>query len=223
MSQQPAKPVQTPLSRACAVIAVLLFVAAGFGWHTGWVQEHLRKPVLEKPIRFEEGFSLTASFSVPYTHLYWVEVVCPITTPSQRPLVQEVVSYGNPLRPLPIQFTIICNGIPVMPVVTEGDSTHSHPKEYRGSELFESCLMTGFNFEPGKRYDFSFHITGAKPLLDATKPIVRINAYGSDSDISEWIFSDTTPALFIAGLALLFALRPCWILICKRRQTSLTR
>ena len=215
MSQQPAKPVQTPLSRACAVIAVLLFVAAGFGWHTGWVQEHLRKPVLEKPIRFEEGFSLTASFSVPYTHLYWVEVVCPRTNQSEGPLMNEVGGYL--LRQLPIQFTITCNGIPV----TEGYSTNSHPKAYRGSELFESCLMTGFNFEPGKRYDFSFHITGAKPLLDATKPIVRINAYGSDSDIS--IFSDTVPALFLAGIGLLFAIRPCWILICKRRQTSLTR
>jgi len=214
MNLQPSKTVQTPLSMGCAVIAVLLFIAAGFGWHIGWVQEHLRKPVLEKPIRFEDGFSLTDSFSVPYTHWYWVEVVCPKTNLSDGPLLKEVGGYL--LRQLPIQFTVTCNGMPV----TGGDSTNNHPRAYRGSMFFESCLMTGFNFEPGKRYDFSFHTTGANPVLDATKPSVRINAFGSDSDISEWIFSDTTPALFLVGIGLLFAIRPCWILICKRRQTS---
>jgi len=211
---QLCKAEQTSLSKASSVMAVLLFIVAGFGWHIGWVQEHLRKPVVEIPFRFEKGFSSTASFYVPYTHCYWVEVVCPKTTLSDSPLVNAVGGYR--LQPLPIQFNITCNGMPV----TGGDSTNNHPKAYRGSMHFESCLMAGFNFEPGKRYDFSFHITGANPALDATKPIVRINAFGSDSDISEWIFSDTTPALFIAGLALLFALRPCWILICKRLQSS---
>ena len=209
MSQQPAKPVQTPLSRACAVIAVLLFVAAGFGWHTGWVQEHLRKPVLEKPIRFEEGFSLTATFSVPYEHNYWVEVVCPRAASSSSQSEEVLDSLS---AQLPVKFTITCDGV----TVAKGDSTKKDDGANSASE--DTRIMAGFQGEPGKHYELSFHTVGANPALNATKPSLRISSLSwTGSNLLNWVFSDTKPALFVAGIGLLFAIWPCWILICKRR------
>jgi hypothetical protein len=98
-----------------ALIAFLLFVAAGFAWRCGWVQEHLRRPVLQQPIRFENGFSLASPFSVRYEHYYWVEVVCP-RTDSNRPRLNDV--FSDLSMQLPIQFTITCDGV----TVAEGDS-----------------------------------------------------------------------------------------------------
>ena len=179
----------------CGVIAVLLFVGAGFAWHCGWVQEHLRKPVLEKPIRFEEGFSLTASFSVAYAHYYWVEVVCPRTNGPQ------VLN-----KELPVKFTITCDG----QVVAEGDSPGE--KSWSGSAAEDTRIIANFKGEPGKRYDLSFRTTGALPALDAINPRVRISSLDwASSNLVTMVFSDTRPALFIAAVGLLFAIPPCCV------------
>jgi hypothetical protein len=196
-----------------AVIALLLFVVAGWVWHRGWVQEHLRRPVLVKPIRFEEGFSFTSSFSVAYASYYWVDVVCLRTNVSYPSQFREVVEILS--SELPVKFTITCDGI----TVAEGDS-HS-----RGGGLGVAIRaivsraelwreMTAFSGEPDKRYDLSFRTVGTIPALDAAKPILRIGVlgYGKPNNLGDMLFCDTTPALFIGAVGLLFAISPCRIL-----------
>ena len=191
----------------CAFIALLLFVVAGLGWHHGWVHEHMCKPVLEKPIHFEEGFSLTSSFSVTYTYGYYVEVVCP-RTKSSRSQWRDVVSALS--RQLPVKFTITCDGMSV----AEGDSPGE--KTRVGSAAEDTRIITGFKGETGKTYDLSFHTVGANPALDATKPYVRISCLcWASSNLINMLFSDTTPASVIAVAGLLFAVWPCRILIRK--------
>jgi hypothetical protein len=186
---------------AFSFIAFLLFVAAGFAWHCGWVQEHLRRPVLQKPIRFEDGFSLTSSFSVLYEHYYWVEIVCP-RIDSNRSQLHDVFSALS--TQLPIQFTITCDGA----TVAEGDSPG---EKTRGASAAEDTrLITSFKGEPGKSYDLSFRTIGANPVLNATQPTVRISSLcWADSNLCHMVFSDTRPALIIAAVGLLFAISPC--------------
>jgi hypothetical protein len=183
------------------LIAFSLFVAAGFAWRYGWVQEHLRRPVLQKPIRFEDGFSMTSSFSVLYEHYYWVEIVCP-RTDSTRPRLHDVFSALS--TQLPVQFTITCDGV----TVAEGDSPG---EKTRGASAAEDTrIITNFKGEPGKSYDLSFHTIGANPALDETKPSLRISSLGwADSNLFHMVFSDTRPALIIAAVGLLFAISPC--------------
>ena len=184
-----------------ALIAFLLFVAAGFAWRCGWVQEHLRRPVLQKPIRFEDGFSMTSSFSVPYEYYYWVEIVCP-RTDSTRPQLHDVFSALS--TQLPIQFTITCDGV----TVAEGDSPGEKSRVASAAE--DTRIIANFKGEPGKSYDLSFRTIGANPVLDATQPTVRIGSLcWADSNLFHMVFSDTRPALIIAAVGLLFAISPC--------------
>jgi hypothetical protein len=182
------------------VFGVIAFVA-GFAWHCGWVQEHLRRPVLQKPIRFEDGFSLTSSFSVPYADRYWVEVVCP-RTDSSRPQLDEVFSALS--AQLPVQFTISRDGM----TVAEGDSPGEKSRVASAAE--DTRIITNFIGEPGKSYNLSFRTVGADLILDATKPSLRISSLcWADTNLFHMVFSDTTPALIIAAVGLLFAVSPC--------------
>ena len=184
-----------------ALIAFLLFVAAGFAWRCGWVQEHLRRPVLQKPIRFEDGFSMTSSFFVLYQHYYWVEIVCP-RTDSTRPRLHDVFSALS--TQLPIQFTITCEGV----TVAEGDSPGE--KSRVGSAAEDTRIIANFKGEPGKSYDLSFRTIGANPVLNATQPTVRISSLcWTDRNLFHMVFSDTRPAWLIAAVGLLFAISPC--------------
>jgi hypothetical protein len=184
-----------------ALIAFLLFVAAGFAWRCGWVQEHLRRPVLQQPIRFENGFSLASPFSVRYEHYYWVEVVCP-RTDSNRPRLNDV--FSDLSMQLPIQFTITCDGV----TVAEGDSPGEKSRVASAAE--DTRIITNFKGDPGKSYDLSFRAIGANPALNATQPSVRISSLcWADSNLFHMVFSDTRPALIIAAVGLLFAIPPC--------------
>lgn len=200
MTSKPSGGMQTS-TMVFAVIALLLFVGAGFAWHCGWVQEHLRKPVLQKPIRFERGFSLTSTFSVAYAQYYWVEVVCP-RTDSSRSQWDDVVSALS--TQLPVKFTITSDGM----IVAEGDSPGE--KSRVGSAAEDTRIITNFKGEPGKSYDLSFRTVGANPTLDATKPSLRISSLcWADTNLLHMLFSNTTPDLYIAAVGLLFAISPC--------------
>jgi hypothetical protein len=200
MTPKPSNGMQTS-TIVFAVIALLLFVGAGFGWHCGWVQEHLREPLLQKPIRFGEGFSLTSSFSAAYANNYWVEVVCPRTN-SSKSRWKDV--YSALSMQLPVKFTITCDGI----TVAEGDSPGEKSRVASAAE--DARLITNFKGEPGKRYDLSFRTVEANPVLDATRPTLRICCLcWADTNLFHMVFSDTTPALFIAAVGLLFAIPPC--------------
>jgi hypothetical protein len=206
-------PVAKITAIGCAVIALLLFVAAGWGWHRGWVREHLCKPVLERPIRFEDGFSFASSFSVAYEGYYWIEVVCPRanSSRSQREGVFSALS-----RQLPVRFTITCDGV----TVAEGDSLGENSTSHSAAE--DTRIITKFKGEPGKRYTLSFRTLGAIPALDATKPMVRIGCLCWASDnLFDMLFYDTTLAWIIAGVGMLFAVWSCRVLMRKLSQYSI--
>jgi hypothetical protein len=188
-----------------AFMALLFFVVAGWSWHRWWVQKHMRKPVLEMPIRFEEGFSFTSSFSVRYANYYWVEVVCPRAN-SSRSQLDKV--FGDLSRELPIKFTITCNGV----TVAEGDSRVE--KTRVGSAAEDTRMITNFKGESGQRYDVYFRTIGALPALDATKPTLRIRCFAAKSLVN-MLFYYATPPLIISAVGLLFAISPVWFLARK--------
>ena len=128
-----------------AGIALLLFVVAGGAWHRGWVQEHLRQPVLEKPIRFQEGFAFTSSFFVRYPWAHWVEVVCPKSNSTQLNNRAEFSYIQAALkRQLPVTFTVTCDGR----IVAEGDSP-GVSAVFAATEV--TRLMSWFKGETGSR------------------------------------------------------------------------
>ena len=191
----------------CAVAAILLFALAGFAWRRGWVREHMCKPVLEKSIRFQEDFALTASFSVAYPQSYYIQVICPRTN-SPRSQPDEVALALS--RQLPVKFTITCDGA----AVAKGDSPGE--KMRVASAVEDTRIITNFTGETGKSYVLSFHTGGAMPVLDATKPVVRIAPLcWASSNLIDMLFSDTIPASVIAVAGLLFAAWPCRILTRK--------
>jgi hypothetical protein len=209
-------------TKVFAVIALSLFVVAGWGWHGGRVREQMNKSVLEKPIRFEEGFSFTSTFTVAYANdYYWIEVVCPRTN-SSRSLFEELRSTLS--RQLPIKFTITCDG----KTVAEGDSPGI--KSITGSAAEETRIMAYFKGETGKSYILSFRTAGVIPALDATNPRVRIRC----PVYFVWpIFPKIYPITmllyntkFIAVAGLLFAISPCSFFLRKllrHSQTPLNR
>lgn len=180
------------------VIALLLFVAASLAWHYGRIRQQMCKPVLEKPIQFEDGFSLQGSFSVAYSQNYYVEVVCPRTNSPQSGWNDVVAALS---KALPVKFAVTCNGV----TVAEGDSPGE--KNRTASAAEDTRIMTSFAGEAGKTYELSFHTVGAIPAVDATKPTVRITCLcWASSDLIDMLFSNTTPALVVAGVGLIFAL-----------------
>ena len=161
--------------------ATLCFLATACVGHCGWFQEHIRdKPALQMQIQFAQGFSLTNSFSVTYSRYYWVEIVCP-RSDSTRPHLHEVFSTLS--KELPITFTITCDGV----VVAEGDSTGEKSRAASAAE--DTRIITNFKGVPGKRYELTFHTLDSVPVLDATRPSIRISTLKwADSNLFHLLF-----------------------------------
>ena len=195
-------------TKVCTVVAVLLFVAAGFVW---WRAQPKRRflqlcltPALEMPIRFEEGFSFTSSFTVALATNYEVEVACRRIYPNAGLFDFGIVGKHH----LPIKFSVVCNGI----TVAQGDS----PGYIGGyaSQYEHTWKLADFKAQPGKSYKLSFRVVGTLPSLAATKPVVRVS-------VPYYIYKGLTPAPFdlftlacsIAVLGLLFAFPACIFLV----------
>ncbi len=96
-------------------------------------------------------------------------------------------------------------------IVAEGDS--SDEKSRRGSAAEDTRIMTDFKAETGKSYDLSFRTTGTLPILDATKPTLRISfPCWASSNLLDMIIP-VSFARDIAMLGLLFAISPCSFLL----------
>jgi hypothetical protein len=121
----------------------------------------LDTPALETPVRFDEGFSFTSSFSVAIATNYQIEVAFRRTSPHEP--VEEA------FHELPIKFTITCEGTNV----AQGDSPGFLGGS--GSEMEDTRTLAYFKAEPGKNYDLSFHVVRALPSVAATKPVVRVH------------------------------------------------
>ncbi len=204
-------------TKAFTVVAILLLVMAGLLWHRALRDERRAKAALEKPISFEEGFSFASSFTVPETSYYFVELVFPRDhSPAAREhdvkyrngIGAAIVKFGdNTNQPVkPIKLTITCNGM----VVAEGGGDKSCIGG-SGSYAEQTVHMVTFKAEPGKDYEISFHATSSLPILDTTKPMLRIYIpfWAADPlDFSYWLIPISF-AHHIAILGLLFAISPC--------------
>ena len=149
--------------KVCTVIALLLFIVAGLGW---WRAQETRRfarllasPVFEMPIRFEDGFSFTSSFTVAFATNYQVVVAF------QRTNSDAIAEISHEI---PIKFTITCNGTSV----AQGDS----PGMLGGgsSAVEDHRTLASFNAELGKTYNISFHAVSTLSSLADTKPAVRV-------------------------------------------------
>src|ERR1017187_1469003 len=152
-------------TKVCTAIAFLLFVFAGHAWwgvkSTRRLADLLDTPALEMPIRFDEGFSFTSSFTVAIATNYEIEAAF------QRISSGRIVEEAS--RELPIKFTITCNGANV----AHGDSPEFLGGS--GSEMEDTRTLAYFKAEPGKNYDLSFRVVSALPAVAATKPVVRVH------------------------------------------------
>jgi len=200
--------------KVCAAISVLLFVVAGLVWWCAQYQRHIFQlcvtPTLEMPIRFEEGFSFTSSFTTALTTTYDVEVVCRRTNP------HENAFYGVGDK-LPINFSLLRDGV----TVAQGDSP-DHRLGGGGSVVEDTWVLAIFKGQPGMSYQLSFRAVGALPSLAATKPVVwvRVPPYKS-TGIGEGLFTLIILTCGVAVLGVLFALPAC-IFIARKlmRQES---
>lgn len=170
------------LTSALTLIGIVFLLATGCASHSGWTQEHIhKKPAMEIPVQFTEGFSLTNSFSVTYSRYYWVEIVCP-RSDSTHQHKNEVFSALS--KKLPIKFTISCDGV----IVAQGDSSEEKSRGCSAAE--DTRIITNFKGVPGKRYDLTFHTLDSVPVLDATRPSIRISLLRwADSNLFHMLFN----------------------------------
>ncbi len=121
----------------------------------------------EQPISFEQGFSFTNSFTVPFADRYEVQVAFQRTNPHQ--------SVREAMNELPIQFTVTCDGT----TVAEGDSPRRLGTTCSVAE--DTRVVARFQAEPGKTYRIVFRVSSALPSVAANKPIVRLRAVRKSS------------------------------------------
>jgi hypothetical protein len=213
-------------TKTFTAIAIVLLVAAGLLWHRALCDERRAKPALERPISFEQGFSFNSSFTVPETGYYFVELVFP-RDHSPMPREHDVkyendIAYGISsfgkfgnnynLPAKPVKFTITCDG----KIVAEGGG--DTPCLGGGSSYAEQSVhMATFKAEPGQDYEISFRTTSSLPILDTTKPMLRIYIpfWAADLfDFHYWLIPISF-ARDVALLGLLFAISPCSFLVQK--------
>ncbi len=181
-------------------LALSSFVVAGLVWLLALRNERMATPVLERPIRFVEGFAFTNTFTVYFGGVYWVEVVCPRTNSTHFNPEQIFTNLSNQL---PVKFTIMCDG----KVITEGDSTN---RGSSGSAKEDARHMATFRGESGKNYELSFRNESAVPAIDASNPTLRIRLSQrlSIKNILLHLCS-LSLARDVGVLGLIFALSPC--------------
>ncbi|HEY2328726.1 MAG TPA: hypothetical protein VGI63_02805 [Verrucomicrobiae bacterium] len=202
-------------TKAFAVIALLLFVMAGLLYHRALRDERRAKPALEQAISFEEGFSFTNTFTVPETSDCFVELVFPRdhSSTSREYDVKYRNAIGAAMEKLAnIKFIITCDGA----VVAKGGGD-TPPICGGGSYAEQTADMARFTAEPGKNYEISFRTISSLPILDTTKPFLRISVpfWAADPfDFRYWLIPISW-ARDVAILGLIFAISPCSFLVQK--------
>jgi hypothetical protein len=80
-----------------------------------------------------------------------------------------------------------------------------------GSYAEQTIHMATFKAEPGKNYEISFRTTSSLPILDTTKPTLRISIplFAADPFNFRYWLIPISFARDIAVLGLLFAISPC--------------
>ena len=186
----------------CGAIALLLFVGAGFLWHRAKVLERLCKPVLEKPIYFDNGFAVNSAFKVVLAEKYNVEIACQRTSPIRIILPLSLN--------LPVKLAVSCNEDSIARV----DSSKSLGGSF--SAIEDTRTLTTFVAEPSKSYDFSFRVVGEIPALASTKSVVRICLPNGRHEDLLWSL-DILELLSrtIAVVGLLFVLPTCILFMRK--------
>lgn len=122
-----------------------------------------RDTVLKVPIRFEEGYSLSRSFTVDDPHQYDLIIAFRKDTPID-------VRRGPPPDDFAVQFVVRSGG----DTVAEGTNESDDPKPSLHSKNYTARYLSTFQAVPGRRYELTFRVTRALPSLAATKPVVMI-------------------------------------------------
>jgi hypothetical protein len=193
-------------TKVFTVLAVLALMFAGAIWQQAWRNAHMARPVFESPIHFDEAFSFTDKFTLPFSGVYWVEVVCARTNLSRSDF--ERVSSILPGQ-LPVRFTITSGAN----VVVAGDSPNRFTS-FSAKEVAQH--LATFRGDGGRDYELSFHSDRAIPSLVGTKPTLRIKL-SQGTTIAGLLLHLCTPSLacIIAAVGVLFALSPCVVLAKK--------
>ena len=124
-----------------------------------------RWTVLKAPIRFEEGFSTTQSFTVDRKIKYVLAVGFE---------KQTQIDLHHPVADdFSAEFSVSSDGM----TITQGtnDSDSSHPSADRKD--YTTRFLGTFEAEPGKKYMLFLRINRALPSLAPTKPVVTISVY----------------------------------------------
>ena len=186
------------------VLAMFSFVVAGLVWQLALRNERMLTPAFDKPVRYDEGFSFTNTFTVAFTGVYWVEVVCPKTNLSGLHI--ELPTH------IPVSQTVACDG----KILAEGVSPNPDTGFYEEKVAYHTVTFSG---ESGKNYQVSFQNDKPIPALGETKPrlVIRLSQRVSVGNI---LLHCCTPsfACAISVLGLLFAISPCSFLVHRAFQ-----
>jgi hypothetical protein len=149
-----------------AVVAILLFIATGVMLQRALRVNQRRWVVLEQPIRLDEGFSFSNSFTVDIPTTYYLGVECKKTVPSDT---LNATLY----QALAVEFSL-SNGATN---VAHGDS--SKIIGGAGANDFVSVEFAKFEATPGVTYTLDFHVLHSLPQLASTCPLVKVSVHPS--------------------------------------------
>jgi hypothetical protein len=144
---------------AALAILTVLYVA-----YVTWLYAHhlfYPRTVLEVPIRFERGFSLTRHFSVGPAAKYWVGI-------KYNKVFQMTVTNPTPPAEFTAEFDILSGGS----VVARGgtDSFRDWDRPWLITRDYVICFLAAFDADAGKSYDLSLRVTKALPSIIAAGP-----------------------------------------------------
>jgi len=154
--------IQTSIVKITGVIAALLFIAAGLAFHHSrrLMTEH-RWIVLQEPITFEKGFSLSHAFTMDLAANYWIEVECRKTIPFET--LEKTLD-----KELAAEFIVT----DALGPVASGESSRWNAAGFTDYSI--SRRLGGFEGAPNHSYTLSLHISASLPGLASTHPVVKI-------------------------------------------------
>jgi len=162
-------------------VGCVLLAGALVAWLLGenTVRRH-RWGVLKEPIRIEEGFALTRSFTVDVPCEYIIEVECKKEVPVET---LEAILKSE----LAVSYSVDEDGR----ALVEGDSAVWHGTSYRQRSI--SRHLAPFSARPGHTYRLNLRVTRSLPQLAATSPIVKVWRHTDGFEEGLWSGFDLFP------------------------------
>lgn len=149
-----------------AVVAFSCFIGAAMEWH-GYLQgghtiNESRRIVLEIPIRLEQDFSISQSFTVDVAATYWLDIEC------QKTNSPETLN------------AILANELAVEVIITNDASIFIHEDSFQSNGVVNSDdhierHISIFKALPSVHYNLVLHVIRSSPVLAKSQSVMKIS------------------------------------------------